>query len=148
MDWYRLRHTIKLCTIRSPFGRADYLRKHKIFRKMGEKCMVMFRKIPLYPQLISMGNNIWIASNVSFITHDVIHAMLNNCVNNHEFQENIGCIEISDNVFIGANSTILYNVRIGQNTIIAAGSLINKDLPGNCVYGGYLADIFALSMSL
>ena len=136
MDWYRLQHTIKLCITRSATGRARYIREHNIFHHMGENCMVMFRKIPLYPQLISIGDNVWIASNVTFATHDVIHEMLNNCVQGYKFQENIGCIEIDDNVFIGANTIILPNVHIGSNTIIAAGSCVNKDIEGDGVWGG------------
>ena len=62
--------------------------------------------------------------------------MLNNKLGTDEFQENIGCIDIKDNVFVGSNSTILPNVTIGPDTIIAAGSLINKNIPGNGVYGG------------
>lgn len=52
------------------------------------------------------------------------------------FNEHIGCIEIKDNVFVGSNTIILYDVLIGSNTIIAAGSLVNKSLPGNGVYAG------------
>ena len=136
MDWFRLKHTIRLCLERSATQRAKYIRKNKIFYHMGKNCMVMFRKIPLYPQLISIGNNVWIASNVTFATHDVIHQMLNNSIKDYEFQENIGCIDIKDNVFVGANTIILSNVEIGSNTIIAAGSYVNKDIPGNGVYGG------------
>lgn len=38
--------------------------------------------------------------------------------------------------FVGSNSTILPNVSIGPNTIIAAGSLVNRSIPGDGVYGG------------
>ena len=53
----------------------------------------------------------------------------------------IGCIDIGDNVFIGANSTILYDVKIGSNVIIGAGSLVNKDIPDNSVAVGIPAKI-------
>ena len=46
-----------------------------------------------------------------------------------------------DNVFIGSNTTILNNVRIGPNVIIAAGSLINKDVPPNSIVGGVPARV-------
>ena len=98
--------------------------------------MTMFRKIPLYPKLISIGDNVWIASSVLFVTHDVIHRMLNNMITGKIFQENVGCIDIKDNVFIGSNTTILPNTVIESNTIIAAGSLVNHSIPGNGVYGG------------
>ena len=41
-----------------------------------------------------------------------------------------------DNVFIGANSTVMANVLIGQNVIIGANSLINRDCEPNSVYAG------------
>ena len=97
--------------------------------------MVMFRKIPLYPKLISIGNNVWIASDVLLVPHDVIHRMLNNCVEGGGFQEHLGCIDIKDNVFIGSNSTILPDVIIGPNAIVAAGTLVNKSIRGG-VYAG------------
>ena len=136
MDWYRIRHTIGMYLCPTAIKRAAYLKKHNIMYHMGDNCMTMFRKIPLYPKLISMGDNVWIASNVLFVTHDVIHRMLNNKLGSKEFQENIGCIDIKDNVFIGSNTTILPNVTIGSNTVIGAGSLIRHSIPGDGVYGG------------
>lgn len=35
-----------------------------------------------------------------------------------------------DNVFIGMQTTVLFNVCIGSNVIIGANSLVNKDLEG------------------
>lgn len=128
MDWFRIRHTVCLHLCSTAVKRAEYLKKHDIFYHMGENCMTMFRKVPLYPKLISFGNNVWIASDVLFVPHDVIHRMLNNKLGGDEFQENLGCIDIKDNVFIGSNSTILPNVTIGPDTIVAAGSLVNKSI--------------------
>lgn len=137
MDWHRLKYTIGMCLRISGVKRAEYLRKHHVFYHVGKNCMVMFRKIPLYPRLISIGDNVWIASQVDFIPHDVIHRMLNNILlEEPSFQEYIGCIDIRDNVFVGSNTTILPNVTIGSNTVIAAGSVINKSIAGNGVYGG------------
>ena len=39
-------------------------------------------------------------------------------------------------MFIGADTKILYNVKVGDNVIIAAGALVNKDVPSNSVWGG------------
>ena len=55
---------------------------------------------------------------------------------NGTFKECVGCIEIMDNVFIGTQTTILFDVRIGSNVIIGANSLVNKDLEGGYVYAG------------
>lgn len=84
-----------------------------------------------------LGDNVRCGSKVYFITHDVIHSMLNNRDNNDfEFKEYIGDIHVGDNVFIGSNSTILGGVNISSNVIIGAGSLVNKDIPPNSVCGG------------
>lgn len=56
-------------------------------------------------------------------------------------QENIGCIEIMDNVFIGSGAIILGNVRIGPNAIVAAGSMVNKDVPEGAIVGGCPAKV-------
>ena len=105
---------------------------------IGKNVSFQTRKLPLYSELISIHDNVRIASRVNFITHDIVYAMLNAnpTIEKHDFTEKIGCIEIMDNVFIGAGSTILYNVRIGPNTIIAAESVVTKSIEGNGVYGG------------
>ena len=47
-----------------------------------------------------------------------------------------GCIEVGNNVFIGSNSTILPDVKIEDDCVIAAGSVVTKDLPAGGVYAG------------
>lgn len=136
MDWYRIYHTIRMHLCSTAIKRAAYIKKHNIFYHIGDNCMTMFRKIPHHPKLISIGNNVWIAAEVLFVPHDVVHRMLNNKLGVDSFQEYIGCIDIQDNVFVGSNSIILPNVTIGSDTIIAAGSLVNHSIPGNGVYGG------------
>ena len=55
--------------------------------------------------------------------------------------ENIGCIKIGDNVFIGSHTTILGDVNIGSNVIIGACSLVNRDIPNGVVVGGVPAKV-------
>ena len=43
---------------------------------------------------------------------------------------------IEDNVFIGAHSTILKGVTIGQNSIIGACSVVTKNIPPNEIWAG------------
>ena len=47
-----------------------------------------------------------------------------------------GKVHIKKNVYIGCNSIICKSVTIGENAIIGAGSIINKDIPGNEVWAG------------
>lgn len=105
----------------------------------------MSRKVPLYAKLIKLGNNVRLASGITFVTHDVTHVMLNDIqtLNGEKFKEKIGCIEIKDNVFVGAGSTILYGVQIGSNVIVGAGSLVLRDIPSNSVVGGVPARVIS-----
>ena len=45
-------------------------------------------------------------------------------------------VSIGSDVWIGGNVTILPGVSIGNNVIIAAGAVVTKDIPDNCVAGG------------
>lgn len=54
----------------------------------------------------------------------------------HRYNLRQGKITIGSNVFIGAKSTILYDVEIGNNVIIGARSLVNKNLPDGVVAAG------------
>ena len=128
---------LKLLFIKSPMKRAKKMKEWGVFRFCGDRVMIMSRKIPLYSRLISIGDNVWMASNVELITHDVAHFMLNGMkISDNKFQEKVGCISIGNNVFIGADSKILYDVKIGDNVVIAAGSIVNKDVEDNSVVAG------------
>lgn len=117
---------------------AEFIRKHHLYGSVGENCMIMKKKLPLYSNLVHLHNNVWVASNVGFVTHDVIHSMLNKnpLLGGGKFIEKVGCIEVMDNVFIGSGTRILYNTRIGTNVIIGSDSLVTKDIPDNSVYAG------------
>jgi len=52
-----------------------------------------------------------------------------------------GHIHIKKNAWIGANATILPGVTIGENSIVAAGAVVSKDVPDNTVVGGIPAKI-------
>ena len=52
-----------------------------------------------------------------------------------------GVIDIRDNCFIGAGATILPGVTIGPNAIVAAGAVVNSDVPEGKVVGGIPARI-------
>lgn len=143
MTMKRLWQTFRLWTMIKSTDRVAYLKKNNIFGCIGEKVTIMDRKVPLYANLIRIHDNVRIASNVTFATHDVTHLVLNNMElhNEKKYTETVGCIELMDNVFIGTNCTIVGNVRIGPNAIVAAGAVVTKDVPDNSVVGGVPAKV-------
>nr|WP_319271296.1 DapH/DapD/GlmU-related protein [uncultured Draconibacterium sp.] len=50
-------------------------------------------------------------------------------------------IVIKRNAWIGAGATILPGVTVGENAVVAAGAMVNKDVPANTVVGGIPAKV-------
>ena len=140
MNLKKLKQTVCLNLKRSAPQRAAFLRKQGLFGLMGEHVSYSPRTIPLYPELIKLHDHVNLAAGVKFITHDISDNVINTYLkekgSDKRVGEKIGCIEIMDNVFVGADTTILYNVRIGENTIIGAESVVTKDIPPNSVAVG------------
>lgn len=82
-----------------------------------------------WPWLISIGDDVTLASNVRILAHDASTAKTG-------VRTKIGIVRIGNNVFIGADSIVLCNTRIGDNVIIGAGSVVTQDIPSNSVYAG------------
>ena len=112
-----------------------YLRKHQVFAKMGERVLFQPMKLPNEPQLIKIHNNVKIAADVTFYTHDVINWMLADMDRTYYYGQR-DCVEIFDNVFIGGNTQIVGGLSIGPNAVLGAGSVITKDVPEGAVVAG------------
>lgn len=87
------------------------------------------------PFLVTLGNNVRCADNVSFITHDGGIHVIRNLTNRNNI-DIFGKITVGNNVFIGLNSIILPSVCIGNNVIVGAGSVVSKSIPNNEVWAG------------
>lgn len=116
--------------------RTDYIVKKNIFYSVGSNFFFQPRKLPSDPKLIKFGNNVTVASDVTFINHDLIYRTLNFLGNGKYYNYYSKPIEIGNNVFIGSNTTILPNIKVGSNVIIAAGSIVTKDIEDNTVVAG------------
>ena len=134
---------LKMYLIANADKRTKLIVKKNLFRKVGKNFFFQPRILPDEPKLISFGDNVVVASGVTFVTHDVIDKVLNKMDYNFTFNYNCAPIEVGNNVFIGCNVTILPNVKIGNNVIIAAGSVVTKDVPDNSVIGGNPAKVIS-----
>lgn len=86
------------------------------------------------PYLIEIGEYVHITHGVTMLTHGYDWSVIRG--KTYDMYGSAGPIHIGNNVFIGANSTILKDVTIGNNVIIGAGSLVNKSIPDDCVAAG------------
>ena len=59
--------------------KAAFLKKMNVFGSFGEKCFWHPRILPSEPEKVFIGNNVAIATDVYFCTHDINHIVLNNC---------------------------------------------------------------------
>ncbi|PQJ21096.1 DapH/DapD/GlmU-related protein [Tenacibaculum sp. SG-28] len=85
------------------------------------------------PWLITLGDNVHITTDVMFITHDGGTLLFRDKVPDLEIT---APIIVKDNVYIGVRSIVLPGVTIGENSIIAAGSIVTKNVTPNSVMGG------------
>lgn len=85
------------------------------------------------PFLIELGNDITIARDVVFHTHDGgVWVFRKQYPGINVYRK----IVVGDNVFIGAGSAILPGVTIGSNVVVAANSVVTKNCDSDSVYAG------------
>ena len=79
------------------------------------------------------------------IGHNVVLATLNHDMDPQKRSTlHPAPIIIGNNVWIGANATIIPGVTIGEGSIIAAGAVVTKDVPANVIVGGVPAKIIKI----
>ena len=88
----------------------------------------------LHPEGIHIGANTLIAGGSIVLSHDHCKRVGNN-------QPYLVDTYIGMKCFIAVNSVILPGVKIGDEVIVGAGSVVTKDVPANCVIAGNPAKI-------
>lgn len=81
---------------------------------------------------LRISDNVFIGPNVTF-TNDSFPR-------SKQYPENFQSIIIDSGASIGANSTILGGVTIGENAMVGAASLVTKDIPANELWHGSPAE--------
>ena len=113
---------------------------------------------PIYSDFgrnIKLGRNVFINSGCCFqdqggielgdgcmIGHQVVIATLNHDLMPERRASMIPAkVTLGRNVCVGAHATILPGVTIGDNSVVAAGAVVTKDVPANCVAAGVPARV-------
>ena len=115
-------------------ARAAFIREKGLFRKMGAHVYFYSRIMPAEPELVSIHDNVVIATNTRLLTHDRFDWVLEGM--GRAAAKHRGCIEVMENVFVGSDVTICPGCRIGPNAFVAAGAVVTKDVLPGTVWGG------------
>ncbi|MFT5716078.1 MAG: putative colanic acid biosynthesis acetyltransferase WcaF [Oleiphilaceae bacterium] len=139
------------------FFRIDFITayafKSKILRFFGAKIERNITWKPLakvtFPWKLSIGENSWIGEEVWMLNLAPINLGKNVCISqraflctgSHHWSKRsfdliVKPITIENGVWICANVFVGAGVTIGENTLVTAGSVVNKDLPPNMICSG------------
>lgn len=101
--------------------------------KIGHDCFFNQNVTITCLDLVEIGNHVQIGNNTVIVDH------------NHDYTKGSGFVcdhvIIENNVWIGANCVILPGVTIEEGAVIAAGSVVNKNIPAYTIAGGSPAKV-------
>lgn len=103
--------------------------------QIGKNVFINFDCVFLDMGGITIDDNVQIAPKVSLLTegHPIEPEKRQSLIPKP--------IHIRKNVWIGAGATILQGVTVGENSVVAAGAVVSKDVPDNVIVGGIPAKI-------
>ncbi len=99
--------------------------------RIGKNTSINCNNMIACHEKVIIGNDVQFSPNVQIYDHD------------HDFRAKGGCkagkyktgsIEIGNNVWIGANTVILRDTKIGDDAVIAAGSIVKGEIPSGAVF--------------
>jgi maltose O-acetyltransferase len=120
--------------------------------------MIPWKTYIFNPNRLSVGNNVYLGYNCYYGQGDIvikdnvlIGPFVSITASNHTISEKDGSyrdgsfkaktITIEENVWVGAHVCILAGVKIGERSLIAAGSIVTKDVPSGTVVAGCPAKV-------
>ena len=100
--------------------------------EIGDDTFINMNVVMLDGANIKIGNNVLIGPSAQFYTPS--HSL--DYRSRRKWETFCLPITIEDDVWVGGNSVINQGVTIGARSVIAANSVVNSDVPPDCLYGG------------
>ena len=83
----------------------------------------------LHPWLITIGDHVTLGPYTAIVTHDA-------SLQHHTALTRLGRVDIGDRVYVGVGAIILPGTRIGEDSVVGAGTVVHGDVPaGSLVVG-------------
>ena len=100
--------------------------------RVGDYFLANYNVTILDGAAFTAGDHVWIGPNtlISCFNHPMTPK------GRREHLAIVKSVTIGNDVWIGGNCTILPGVTIGNNVVVAAGAVVTKDVPDNCLVGG------------
>lgn len=112
--------------------RMDYISVQDGVMRIGNNVFMNQNVSVTCMESVQIGDRCIIANNVVIVDHD------------HDYVNGgfaTAPVKIEKDVWIGANATVLKGVTIGEGAIVAAGSVVNKDVPAHTMVAGAPAKV-------
>lgn len=131
-----------------PFSSIRRLALKAFGAKIGKNVIIRPRTRIKFPWNLTVGDNSWIGEGVWFHNQDNVEIGCNVVVSQEAFITTgshdtrrtmdlvVKPIRIKDGVWITSRCILLQGITIGRNTIVTPGSVVNKSLPGDSIFGG------------
>ena len=124
---------------------APFYCEYGVNINVGEGCFVNYNCVLLDISPITLGNQVWLGANVTIATpnHPLIASerIVQKYPDGEHDLEYSAPVVIKDNVWVCSGAIICGGVTIGENSVIAAGAVVTKDVPANSVVMGVPAKV-------
>lgn len=127
-------------TVSTEFGGYKVKSNNKIRIKIGDNVDIGNNSFISGNNSIEIGNHVILSSYVFITDHDHGFKDINKNLHEQPLTEN-GYVKIGDNVFLGNKCSVLKDITIGERSIVAANSVVTKDIPPYCIVAGIPAKI-------
>lgn len=111
--------------------------------------VAMYRKAGVHIGNVAVfGSHVFIGSYGDVTIEDGVSIQFNTHISasyyNPQHQEgkpDVGAVTVKRGTYVGMDAIILKGVTVGENSVVAAGSVVNRDVPANCMVAGVPAKV-------
>src|SRR5690606_9373886 len=100
---------------------------------VGENCLISTKKFPSEAYLVKIGDGCRVAKGVSFFTHGGLWTQRQKLKENLDY---FGRITVGDYTYLGEDCKIMPGVKIGNDVIVGAGTIVTKSIPDGKICAG------------